>query len=482
MNPDLKQNLQIKLFFEKKFFYIGDPIEGKLILISERPSIIEKITFEISCIQSWKYNSKSPFILKEKIETIELDLSHASSLNPIQGWYVMPGGEHIIPFKFKISNNINPCFEYPAGDIYAYLRYSFDVQIYSTSFNNTFSSFNLALYSRPSIDNKNKLLSKSITKTLKKWGLIGIGTTVLTVSIPDNNLKYDDSSFKTIIYIDNINGKETTKEIKVKFTRIIEFINQDRKIVYRDENIISSMNLPAHIYPRQNNYFECPLSLKENNTGRYAYNNSNICPYELRIPDINFYMPTLMSNAISCKYELNISLSFDCYVSESTLPNISFPIFMVHQSTIEYLLELQKNKIENNQINNIINIDNKNDNNIITNSLIIENNNQIKAPIPQNEQRIDKDINVNNNAQSNNLIDNDNNIIEENKFLTNDGNSSIIMNNNSGNNINYNFNININNNLDSNNNNDNTNMAENYKKNIKESSFNLLDDNIYPNL
>ena len=481
MNPDLKQNLQIKLFFEKKFFYIGDPIEGKLILISERPSIIEKITFEISCIQSWKYNSKSPFVFKEKIETIELDLSHASSLNPIQGCYVMPGGENIIPFKFKISNNINPCFEYPLGDIYAYLRYSFDVQIYSTSFNNTFSSFNLALYQRPSIDNKNKLLSKSITKTLKKWGLISIGTTVLTASIPDNNLKYDDSSFKMIIYIDNTNGKETTKEIKVKFTRIIEFINQDRKIVYRDENIISSMNLPAHVSPRQNNYFECHLPLKENNIGRYAYNNSNICPYELKMPDINFFMPTLISNVISCKYELNISLSFDCYVSESTLPNISFPIFMVHQSTIEYLLELQKNKIDNNQINEIINIENKNDNNIITNSLIIENNNQMDAPIPQNIQKIDKDININNNEQSNNLIDNNINIIEDNKFWTNDGNSSIIMNNNSGNNVNYNFNININNNLDSNKNNGN-NIGEDYKKSIKESSFNLLDDNIYPDL
>ena len=191
-------------------------------------------------------------------------------------------------------------------------------------------------------------------------------------------------------------------------------------------------------------------------------------------------MPTLMSNVISCKYELNISLSFDCYVSESTLPNISFPIFMVHQSTIEYLLELQKNKIGNNQINEIINIENKNDNNIITNSLIIENNNQMDAPIPQNIQKIDKDKNINNNEQSNNLIDNNINIIEDNKFWTNDGNS-IIMNNNSGNNVNYNFNININNNLDSNQNNGN-NIAEDYKKNIKESSFNLLDDNIYPDL
>ena len=460
MNPELKQNLQINLRFIKKFFYIGESIEGHLTLISERPSIIEKILVEIHCFQSWKFNSKHSLSIKDKIETIELDLSYAPSLSQVQGCYVMPGGENIIPFKLKISEN---------------------------SFNNTFSRFCLPLYSRPSIDNKNKLLSKSTTKTLKKWGLFGIGTTILTVSIPDNNFKYNDNNFKAIIYVDNSNGRANTHEIKVKLIRLIQFLNQQKQIIYKEENVISAITLPARVEPRQTNYFECLLSLKENNTNRYQYNKNNICPYELKMPDINFFMPSLNSSYILCKYELNISLNFECHVSESSLPNISFPIYLVHQSTIEYLLELQKNKIENkfenkqtNEINNIINIDNKNNinnNNLINNDLNNELINQIDTPFFQNNNN---DIdNMNNNEQNENLISTDNNIIEDDKFLTNDGNNSLIIDNNNGNNINYNFNNNTNINKI------NNNVNEDGIKNIKESTFNLLDDNdnndnIYP--
>ena len=467
MNPDLKQNLQINLRFIKKFFYIGEPIEGQLTLISERPSIIEKILVEIHCFQSWKFNSKYSLSLNNKIETFELDLSHSPSLSKIQGCYVMPGGENIIPFKLKIPENICPCFEYPLGDIYAYLRYSFDIQIYSTSFKNTFSRFSLPLYSRPSIDNKNKLLSKSTTKTLKKWGLFGIGTTILTVSIPDNNFTYNDNNFKVIIHVDNTNGRANTNEIKVKLIRLIEFLNQQKQILYKEEKVISSITLPARVEPRQKNYFECLLPLKENNTNRYQYSKNNICPYELKMPDINFFMTSLNSNYISCKYELNISLNFECHVSESSLPKISFPIYLVHQSTIEYLLELQKNQIENKQINYI---DNKN-NNLINNGFNYETINQIDEPFIQNTN------NMNNNEQSDNLISTDSNIIVDDKYYTNDGNSSLIIdnNNNNENNNNYNINNNINNNMDINK--INNNINENGVKNIKESTFNLLDDN-----
>ena len=484
MNPDLKQNLQIKLHFIKKYFYIGEPIEGHLTLISERPSIIEKILVEIHRFQSWKFNSKHSLSLKDKIETIELDLSHAQSLSKVQGCYVMPGGENVIPFKLKISENICPCFEYPLGDIYAYLRYSCDIQIYSTSFNNTFARFSLPLYSKPSIDNKNKILSKATTKTLKKWGLFSIGTTILTVSIPDNNFKYDDTNFKVIIHVDNTNGRANTNEIKVKLTRLIQFLNQQKQILYKEEKVISSITLPARVEPRQKNYFECYISLKENNTNRYQYSKNNICPYELKMSDINFFMPSLISNYITCKFELNISLNFECHVSESSLPNISFPIYLVHQSTIEYLLELQKNKIDNkqiNEVNKIINTENKNNNNLINNCFNYETINQIDTNFTQNNNNTDD---YNNNEQNENLISTDRNLIEDDKFLTNDGNNSLIIdNNNNGNNITYNTDNNINNNTNINK--INNNINENVTKNIKESTFNLLDDNgnvdnIYP--
>ena len=39
-------------------------------------------------------------------------------------------------------------------------------------------------------------------------------------------------------------------------------------------------------------------------------------------------------------------INYECHVSESALPNIAFPIFMFHQSPMEYQIELQKNEIE----------------------------------------------------------------------------------------------------------------------------------------
>ena len=503
-----KQNLEVKLEFKTDFFYIGEPIKGNLLLKSERPSIIEKIVAEIRVAQSWKINSDNPLVLYGQIGDYELDLSQAPSLNSIQGCYVMPGGENNIPINLKISNDLAPSFEYPVGEKFAHIRYSFNIRIFSTSFENTFFPFNLTLFSRPSIDNKKKLLNKSVSKTLKKWGMFNIGTTILTCSIPENNFKYDDSSCKVIIHIDNTNGRAATKEARIKFIRKIEFLNKENEIKFKENNLIFSRNLAAHVDPGQKNYFDCLISLKANDINKYNFIPINKCPYKLNMSEINFYMPTIYSSLIICKYELSISLNYECHVSESTLPNIVFPIFMVHQSPMEYQIELQKKEMEkkmniinevnfngdNIHINNINNINNifNNNNNVNNKINIIKNNNnyisnevenQIEAPPSKKIKIIDIDsnINKNDNLSNINIINND----DEKKFFTNDGNDSNIINNR--NNINYNFNININNNLENSlNNNYNSNYINNLnnniikkkkkKKSIKESSFSLFDN------
>ena len=503
-----KQNLEVKLEFEKDFFYIGEPIKGNLLLISERPSIIEKIVAEIRIVQSWKINNDNPLILYGQVGDYELDLNHAPTLNKIQECYVMPGGENNIPMNLKIDKDLAPSFEYPVGEKFAHIRYSFNIRIFSTSFENTFFNFDLALFSRPSIDNKKKLLNKSVTKTLKKWGMFNIGTTILTCSIPENNYKYDDNSCKVIIHIDNTNGRAATKEAKIKFIRTIEFLNKKNEIQYKENNVIFSRNLATHVDPGQKNYFECLVSLKEKDTNKYNYIPVNKCPYKLNMSEINFYMPTIYSSLIICKYELSISINYECHVSESTLPNIVFPIFMVHQSPMEYQIEIQKKEIEK-KMNNIneINIDNNNinnnfnnDNNMINEINIIKNNNyityessnQIETSLPKNNQNKDINLNINknNNLSNINKINNECNFIDnendENKLFTNDGNSII---NNDKNNINYNFNININSNFDNNiNNNYNNNYINNNiinygpkKKSIKESTFSIFDNFNNPN-
>ena len=257
----------------------------------------------------------------------------------------MKGGNNKIPFKIKIIDFLDPCFEYPLKDRYAFLRYKLDIIIYSMSFKNTAFSFNLRLLSRPNIDYKKKCLTKSVSKPLKKYGLFGIGTSSLTVSIPDNNVKYDDNNFKIIINIDNRNGKESTKELKIKLMRTIEFYGSDNLIEYKEEILISSKDLATIVEAGSQQYIDVILPLRESDTNRYKYNNKNPIPYDLFLSDINFYMPTIFSRCISCKYELIISLNFN-HVSESNLPKITFPIYFVNQSPFEYLLEKQKQEFK----------------------------------------------------------------------------------------------------------------------------------------
>ena len=505
-----KQKLEVKLQLDKFSFYIDETITGFLSLQTERPSIIEKIVVDITLFQKYELNCNSKgasTINLEKICSFELDLN--SSLSKVEGCYILKGGNTKIPIKIELKKDLYPSFEFPLIDKYAFLRYKFDINVFSMSFDKTYFSFYLRLLSRPNTDNKNKNLCKSITKSLKKWNIFNIGSTTLTVSIPENNFKYDDTNFKIVIFVDNINGKETTKELKVKLMRTIEFYNKDNIISFKEDLAIASKDIPAVVQPGEKQYFDCVLPLKESDTSRYIYNDKNPIPYDFFLSDINYYMPTIFSRCITCKYELIVSLNFNCFVYENSLPKISFPIYMTNQSPFEYLFDIEKkeadkkDKVFVNNVSRYITLNNQSNNNEqLTNDNSGGIINQIDAPSPFNFQKnIDIDVNIFEQNKHNININNKNININNNqsKSFTNNVES---ININSGNNIKYNFNISINNNLDSNinnniNNNANNNIINNNlndnniieednniieeengnineNKNIKESTFNLL--------
>ena len=188
-----KQKLDLKILLDKPSFYIDEIITGNLIFQTERSAIIEKIVIEIIFFQ--KFNTaintqNAPIICYEKLCCFELDLN--PFLSKVEGCYILKGGNTKIPFKIDLKRDLYPCFEFPLKDKYAFLRYRMDINIFSMSFNKTQFSHYIRLLSRPIINDKNKCLNKSISKNLKKWNIINIGTTTLTVSIPDNNCKYDD--------------------------------------------------------------------------------------------------------------------------------------------------------------------------------------------------------------------------------------------------------------------------------------------------
>ena len=442
---DSKQDIEVKVNYAHEFFYIGEPIAGKIILKTGAPAIIDKIIVYIDLVQGYNYNKNAPFYSSENIANCELDLNSVPTISRIQGSYVLPGGENIIPFKFKIEKEIQPVFEYPLGDIFSFIRYEFKIKLFSNSFKILNWRDYILIYSHPSVENRQKCLSKSISKSLKKWGLKDIGTTDLTVSIPNDNFRFNDTKSKIIIHINNTNGRASTKESIVKIIRTIEFFDEKSNVKYKQEKEIFSQNLATNVEPGQQNYFECFLSFREFDVSKYNYDEKkNKCPYGYLMKNVNFFMPTVLTKFISCKYELSVMINFDCLVSESKLPKISFPIYMIQRTLIQYQIDKQdleeKEKLQKSLEEKEKNIDNNINNNIkIENKINDFNNNKIP--------KFNNDLN--------------------NIYTNNQGNS---INNN---NINYNFNISINNNMNNLNNNI---INENKKKSIKESTFTIFDD------
>ena len=338
---DCKQILDLKLYFAKPQFYIGDFIKGTLLLESQRPSIIEKIIFEIIAVENWTLEGTSPSTWSETICSFNLDLNNGKSLQKIQGCYMMPGGKNKIPFNFKINRQLFPSFEFPLQDKFSYLRYHFNIKIYSSSFVKLVWNHYLCLLSRPIINLQKAILTQTIQKNIKKWGLVGIGATKLTVSIPENNYKVN-TEIKVTIVVDNTQGKEEAKEAKVKLIRTIEFYGTKNEVKYKDEIALYDIVLKTPVNPGRSETFKCSVPLVEKDLKRYIYGKLNPNPYDLKTNDILSYMPSIRGKVFSCKYELKVTLYFNTFVSKNDRPRAIFPIYLIHQTVREYQTEIQR--------------------------------------------------------------------------------------------------------------------------------------------
>jgi len=338
---DCKQIIDLKLYFAKPQFYIGDFIKGTLLLESQRPSIIEKIIFEILAVENWTVEGTPPSTWSETICSFNLDLNNGKSLQKIQGCYMMPGGKNKIPFNFKINRQLFPSFEFPLQDKFSYLRYHFNIKIYSSSFVKLVWNHYLCLLSRPIINLQKAILTQTIQKNIKKWGLVGIGATKLTVSIPENNYKVN-TEIKVTIVVDNTQGKEEAKEAKVKLIRTIEFYGTKNEVKYKDEIALYDIVLKTPVNPGRSETFKCSVPLVEKDLKRYIYGKLNPNPYDLKTNDILSYMPSIRGKVFSCKYELKVTLYFNTFVSKNDRPRAIFPIYLIHQTVREYQTEIQR--------------------------------------------------------------------------------------------------------------------------------------------
>ena len=509
---DCKQKLILKLFFNKPEFFIDEFISGNLYLKSTRPSIIEKIVFEINIVEEWNLDGKSPTKLVQNVCSFNLKLEKCTTMSKIEDCFVMASGDNSIPFNFKFKNEVLPSFEFPLGDKHAYIRYHLKVNIYSSSFHKLVWNHYIFFKSRPFINLNEQLLCKTIDKNIKKWNLIGKGTTVMRVDIPENNFKIN-SILKIKVSVDNIYGKEPTKEVEVKFRRIIDFYGKKQDIKFSDEVLIFSKIYPLVVLPGQKNEIECEFPVREKDTSRYKYNKKFANPYELKLENINYFMPTVFCKIFSCKYELTVELYFKSHVGKNDRPKARFPINLAHQTTLENQMEMQKQieeeleakekeKKNNDEAKDINNEKNKNENNKQIRELRMSFVKSFDEEEEEEEEDEEYDINNKNKEKKkdNNIINEKMNNNEENIINNVEDNNEddlpqlhdieiahqnnqifqdfIVMDSNYQQQLNYGSNHNMNNNYGNN----NYNVIVNQNENIpKPPDFNVFMKNVLNN-
>ena len=468
-----QQNTSLKVYFDKLCFFVGEYIKGNIEINLNSDTEISGITIQIIPEEYWKVKDgseyKSNLVNNNNIVNYNLDLKTFKQYNYNNGKIKLPSGISFIPFNFRFSENNCPSFEYPKPEFRAYIRYNFNVTIY-TKFETRKGSYYLYLKSRPYIETE-KILTKSINQSIKKWKIFNKGDTILKISIPENNFKYD-SICKLTIEIDNTNGKVSTKESKIMLIRKINCKNNKGEVKYKDETNIISERIRMVVNAGKKETFEYDITFKEENTKKYNYSIGQN-PYNAEMDKINFFMPTTHGKTILCDYEIKISLYFCCFVDYDHRPRIIIPVYIVHQLPMDYQLEIQeqidfenclkKSIIENN--NNSIkknDLYDKNDNDLIYNSNNNNdnkynncNNNMIGKNYIENEDDDDNELPSLEEIKKSKNYQNEINInyinkVDINKYKVNNHNSNnkiLNINNNINNDI---FNIN---NKNSNNNN-----------------------------
>ena len=426
-----QEKAEMQIYFNKSFFFVGEFINGNIEINVISNIIISGITIEIFLTENWKIkdgeNDNSENFVK-KIVVYNIDLKRIKDLKKVNNNFLLNNGINFIPFNFRFSEENNPSFEYPLPNKRAFARYTFTVNIKSSYLSGSKSCY-LCLISRPII-NDDKILSKSIKQHVKKWKLFDKGETLLKISLQENNYKYD-SNCKLNIEIDNSKGKTNTKEYKIMLYRKIKFKNKSGKIKCQDETIIINDIIKAVVPIGNKGIFEYTLNFKEINTEKkYNYNNE-INPYNIDMNKINYFMPSINGQIITCEYEIKVSLYFDCFVDYNHRPRVIIPVYLVHQLPIDYQLEIQEqidfeNALKKSQKEEEDNINNKYFNNQQLKNKDKYNNDMNNM----NEEEEDNDLpslEVIEEARKNQIKDNENKINNDLKNINfiNDNNVNI---------------------------------------------------------
>ena len=251
---------------------------------------------------------------------------------------------YVAPFSIKILEQDYPFFEYLYKNIYVYMRYELKATIerdYTTLFN--YESY-LLILSKPII-RKEINLFKEVKKNIKNYFLFDKGEVLFKVFLYDLNFKYGSDS-ELLIDIDNTKGKLATEEYKIVIKRKLNFSEFYYGKHHENEKEIVILKEKAKVNPGESKNFKCKFKIEDKDNDIY---NKDLYLYK-DIPDVNFFMPTILHDVFKCEYEIKISLYFENFVYSEHRPSVIFPINVVHETLKEYMNRLGiKNDPENSQ-------------------------------------------------------------------------------------------------------------------------------------
>ena len=486
--PIVQQNMNkpITITTTKVDYFKDDYVEGNIILQNQLPIVLSDINLNLYLCENWTYiesssqsygelNTQPLLCVKvgiNKILNIDTELINLSA------------GMFNFPFKFKLPNYLQPCFEFPLPNRRGYLRYSLEAKFVSPYIQGC-SSIYLIVKARPKV--LNSPLSYSSAMNIHKWGLFDQGTTLLKVSYLTNNFRVNDFA-NLKVEINNMRGKLKVTSCEIDVIRKVGFKKKNEdKNQYEIQNNIYYKLFQVDVEPMNQRTYDFAIELKDNDKNVFNYLNvSN--PYP-NLVDISYMMPSVDGAIIKCDYRILVTLYFNSYVTSGYLPKVTLPIILTHQSQEDYNLErkededlqraieaskLDLEKGKNNMNMSVVDKNRMGDNidkpdgydmqkmQPISQSQIIDDDNDdndglpSKFEIEQNKQF--KQNTQNNNNNNNNMNNNMNNNINNNQNNINmNMNQNNYRNNNNNMNINY---INNNNNYNINQNNMNNNYLQ----------------------
>ena len=399
--PTNPQSHSLTIVMNKPFYFTDEYIDGKVELSTTAQIILNDIYLTFTLSENWtskKQDNSIAETFSENLSSIYLNIKKQLNIN--SNLVSLSPGKFSFPFYFKIPKPVPPCFEFQTQVTNAYIRYTIGAQIISPYIKGTSYSY-ILLKSRPDITKKQTSFSAS-TK-LHKWGLFSGGNTTLNTLISKGTNYKNGEIIPLKIEVDNSRGKLNVKECKFTLKRFITLKSKLGKNIKDETNDCISRTINTFTRINEKNTFNFDLNLKDMDNS--IFSKGQKLPY-LNVSDMTYFLPSINSKILECRYILKITLYFDTFVVHDERPRIEIPLHICHQTIEEYNNQsnayYQKQNPSNNQYNNPQYNNNQYNNNQYNNNQY--NNNQYNKPQYNNNQYNNNQYNQYNNNQNNNNI------------------------------------------------------------------------------